>query len=201
MLFRSIRVPLKNLILKNGVWKVCEQWIRAIHYRLELALTSINTILAKSIKNQSKLNTLINQKKTIIYNELCAIGVHMALMEIERPMGRDILLQFAGYYELSNEKICLLLLEYEGAQSFQIQVEFSRKEIASIGFENYKRSIAKHENKEYYIISKCIGYINDLKTLRNILMINKLSNKYLQKRIYKKALLFPNIPSKIRHDI
>ena len=56
-------------------------------------------------------------------------------------------------------------------------------------------------NKKILILAKSLVYRNDRSTLRNILAINKLTNKLLKRRVYKKALKLPDITIKIRAEI
>ena len=52
-----------------------------------------------------------------------------------------------------------------------------------------------------FILAKSLPYIEKIITLRNIIILNRLINQSLKKRIYKKALAFPKLPIKIRSEI
>eukprot|EP01022_Parablepharisma_sp_SALTPOND_P019983 TRINITY_DN3515_c0_g1_i1.p1 TRINITY_DN3515_c0_g1~~TRINITY_DN3515_c0_g1_i1.p1 ORF type:complete len:690 (-),score=82.39 TRINITY_DN3515_c0_g1_i1:2423-4492(-) len=194
-------VPLRELTSGNSIWRTRDQWIRIIQYRLTKSLSRVK--LAPVPREKGKATPKDNlTRKSVIFSELSAIGGQMALMGVERIMGRDLLLQFTGYYRIDSDKLCEVLLDYEGAQALPREIQLDRKEIQGVFKAKYEKTWKKYgENKEGFVIGKSIGYVGDIVTLRNLLLLNKGLNKLLRTRIYKKVLTFPDIHPGVRREL
>eukprot|EP00826_Nyctotherus_ovalis_P026378 TRINITY_DN2060_c0_g1_i13.p1 TRINITY_DN2060_c0_g1~~TRINITY_DN2060_c0_g1_i13.p1 ORF type:complete len:676 (-),score=184.05 TRINITY_DN2060_c0_g1_i13:2128-4155(-) len=195
------RVPLRELINKNNIWKSRNQWIDAIQYRITQKLLQLN-LAYRAGEEKCSLQDNEIKKKAAIFEELNLMGEQMALMRVERTMGREVLLRFAGYYEISSENIYKLLLEYEAAQTLPRKTLLLPKQAYTLQRKRFNKSLKKcmyHDS--IFIIAKTLVYINDPITLRNVLILNKLINKLLNKRVHKKALVLYSNNMKVRCSI
>ena len=117
-------------------------------------------------------------------------------------MGRELILQFSGYYELNDDSVYKILVEYESAQTLKRTIIKSRKIIEDIVNEKYKTKLLKYENNlKIYGIGKALSYIDDFISLRNILMLNKKFNMLLKAKVYMNALSHPNVSLQMRSSI
>jgi len=202
---KFIRIPLRQLILNNNLWQSKKQWIDCIQYRLvkKLAKSNLTPIENKGDKKSAAEIAKSNMmKKSLILDELCAVAEQMALMDIEKLTGREILLRFAGYYGINSANVYKLLLGYEAAQVLKRKEKLTPKEIVSVIKDRYKASMRKYVfDDKLFIIAKSLSFVDNFITLRNVLVLNKLCNKTLKKRIYKKALSFSNIRDDTRYNI
>jgi len=190
------RMRLRELVMKNNIWRIRNQWIDAIQYKIMRKLLQLNFIPTATKK---QINFSSMQKKAAIFEELSLMGEQIALMGAERAMGREVLLRFAVYYEISSENTYKLLLEYEAGQILQRKTILPSKQLYTLKQKFTNKSLKKYNNT--FIIAKALAYINNPYTLRNLLILNKQVNKLLNKRIYKKALILYNDNMKVRCDI
>jgi len=196
---------LKTLIVKHGIWKLRAQctklWINIIQKELVYIAEKKGIELTPNNKKKQTTETLReeNMRTLQISATLNSIGRKMIIMGVARQIGKELLLRFSGYYEIPTKKICDLLLEYEGLQSVSRNKNLNKEEIKKVIERNVKHSLDKYEG--LFVIGKSLPYANEFKTLRNVLLLNKLAYKVLKRRVYKKALTFPNLSIKTRSSI
>ena len=197
-------IYLRSLIATNSIWSKTDIWIRIIQHRIsrtlfQANLTPVSSDQEKETPEKAKENV---KRKSIIYNELFAVASQISLMQIKRQMGIEILKQFADYYGLPDNKVCDLLLDFEGAHILIRDTNLLHSEKNNIASQRVMRSLNKYEGKKVLvIIAKSLGYIGDLLTLRNVLVLNKTIFKSLKRRIYKKALEITGISMEVRKEL
>jgi len=162
-------ITLRELISRNTIWTRQEQWIKLIQFRLTEALRKSH------LKPNEKDSKTSLPRKNVIYTELLTMAGQMSSMGINKTKGLEILLQFAGYYELSNENLKDLLTHYASGQLLEHDYGLTKEET---------KSIIKERMGNIDIIKKSISYINNKETLINILLLNKK----LKNKVYKKLL-------------
>lgn len=198
---KSQRVPLRELINKNSIWKSRNQWIDAIQYTIARKLLQLNSVCRTEEEELSVQGNGAKKKATIL-EELNLMGEQMALMKAERTMGRELLLRFAGYYEISSENIHKLLLEYEAAQTLPRKILLQPKQVYALQRKRFNKSLKKFMyHDSIFILAKTLAYIDDPVTLRSALILNRLINKLLNKRVRKKALVLYGNSMKVRCSI
>jgi hypothetical protein len=167
-------ITLRELISRNKIWTRQEQWIKLIQFRLTEVLHKAH------LKPNDKRSKKSSFRKSIIYTELSTIAGQIPSMSVNKEQGLETLLQFAGYYELTNENVKDLLTHYDSAQPLEHDYKFKKEEIEEI----MKERVGNIE----IIIKKSISYISNKKTLRYVLLLNKALNKGLKNKVYKKLL-------------
>eukprot|EP00826_Nyctotherus_ovalis_P053985 TRINITY_DN7049_c0_g7_i2.p1 TRINITY_DN7049_c0_g7~~TRINITY_DN7049_c0_g7_i2.p1 ORF type:complete len:678 (+),score=207.00 TRINITY_DN7049_c0_g7_i2:180-2213(+) len=194
-------ISLREVLKDSPIFNDKERWISVIQYGLQKEFDRCNIELAGKEKKKSDAEREINMKKSKLYTELSSFGMKMALLNVPKEFGREILLGFAGYYELPSDKLCQLLLEYEGAQRFVRKEKLTKKDIEIIMERKRKKLLRKYENTPIIIIAKSMTYISELTTLRSILLLNKSIKSRLQRRVYRKVLALPKVSMKIRREL
>jgi len=208
---KPVNTPLRELISSNSCWRDKEMWIRIIQFKLTRALSfqklePVSYEREKATTNPKEIKEILI-RRSITFSELCAVGSQMSLLGVERSIGREILIQFATYYGIDNDKLCELLLDFEGAQSLPRDSSPTAKDLQGIYKAKYEQVIKKYENNaKMYGIAKALKYVNDLKSLRNVMLLNKAVNKKLKKRIHKHVLqlshyLYFNTNPSLLHQI
>eukprot|EP00826_Nyctotherus_ovalis_P001161 TRINITY_DN10151_c0_g1_i4.p1 TRINITY_DN10151_c0_g1~~TRINITY_DN10151_c0_g1_i4.p1 ORF type:complete len:713 (-),score=129.98 TRINITY_DN10151_c0_g1_i4:252-2390(-) len=195
-------IALNELISGNTIWFKQEQWIELIQFRLIEALTRVHLKLVPDEKKIEKDVQASLFMRSAIYTELSIIASQIPLMGISKRQGEEILLQFAGYYGINNENLRDVLTNYASAQPLEHDHEFSKRELTEIISKGAAGKIEKYgENSRYFIITKAIAYIGDIKTLKSLLILNKSLNKVLRRKIYKMALDSIDVTEKQRKEI
>jgi len=195
---KSAMITLGEVISGNSTWTKRDLWIHVINYRLTKAAEKIPDLITKNKDKEAEYRLSLAKKGAII-TELSILAGQMSLMKVNREMGIEILLQFAGYYEIDNKKLFNVLLNYESAQILEINYDLNNKEIREVNDIKISALMNKYgDNIKALIIGKSISYINDFTTLATILVINKLFNKVLKLRVYKKALRLVKANKKVR---
>jgi len=189
-------VSLKELLKNSTIFSDRNQWVIVIQYEIRKEFDRHNIDL-KAKKTDKELNV----KRSKLFSVLCSIAMKMSLLNVPKLLGKQLLLGFASYYELPSEKLCQLLLEYDGAQRCKRSQKFKVSDVVEVINMKYKKLIDKYDKVIIIIIAKSMGYIGDLKSLFNILLLNKKVNKKLKKRVYRKVLELPKISMEIRKEL
>jgi len=196
---QSVEILLRELIGQNTLWLKPDKWIHIIQYRIEKALSQE----ASTAKEEKKtINSRHNSvRRRIICMQLALAGGQMTLIRIDRQIGMEILLQFAVYYHINNEKLYEILLDYESAQVLPRDIDLNPNEIKTIIKERYNHKMEKYNEDYLFIIGNTMRYVNDYKTLLNVLMINKTVYRVLKNRVYKKVLRLSVRNMEVRKEI
>jgi hypothetical protein len=130
-----------------------------------------------------------SERNAVITSELLLVAVRLSLMDINLDMGRDILIHFALFYAVQQEKLFQVLSEYESSYPL------ARKEITK-NTDKQRIYLSKKtlQSKRYndsaimIAIRLSILFISSKKTLMNLLVLNKNWRKIFKKCVYRNAL-------------
>jgi len=208
----QLRYCLREVIWDNQIWRSKERWQEIIHNNIDNALAAVEKrkktlnkepckgfikkffsvkekLLSKKQAEEINPEKESAEKLEVIYSELLNIAVGLSLMNVDHEMGRGILMHFALIYNLDQEKLLQLILEYESSRSSKRE-EGKQEEIGK-AIELAKREAC---NKKYgsskltKVIGMTLKFIDDETMLRNILLVNKNCHEIFRIHIYKLGL-------------
>lgn len=218
---------LVKLIAKNPIWKSREKWIALISQKIVQAieLQKISSNSNSKEKNKGLVTSLWsagskllfgekpeetkarfekteNVNKSTANGELSNIALHLAIMQVDIDIARDLLIQFAGKYKIDKDKLYQILSDFECAQYLQRDSSIKTKEYLKINISRTQKKLAKYNgNLKAFIIGNSLKFINDIDTLKNILLISTEINRMLRKNVLKYCLRFSTISLENKHQI
>jgi len=128
-------------------------------------------------------------KKSVVYSELSSAAVEIALMSVDPDLGRDILIHFALKYNIEQDKLFQLLSDYESCQPLQRDIEVPVKELEKLSLVKREKERKKFGyNKAVFITGLCLPFIDNDKSLRNLLLVNKEWNSVFRTHVFRVVL-------------
>ena len=102
----------------------------------------------------------------------------------------NIMKEYGSNYGIGKERLGELLIEINTPQLLSSTKPRNIKD----ALEYHNNTIKKYQNNTLFIIGKSIYYVSDIKTLRNILILNKTINRNLKLRIYHNIFFISKVP-------
>ena len=202
---------LREVISTNRIWESKERWYSIIQYLIGNALIELarekedtNTQSSKgfmkrfffadeNFKEKEQSEDVMEkeeiEKKSIVYSELQSSAIQLGLMNVNRDMGRDILIHFALIYNLQKDMLFQLLTDYESSLCLkreEIKQELVNREIKLNKLQSLKTKFGN--SKPIQVVGMSLKYIDSKKLLRNILILNRVWYNTLKTQVYKIAL-------------
>eukprot|EP01022_Parablepharisma_sp_SALTPOND_P029078 TRINITY_DN724_c0_g1_i2.p1 TRINITY_DN724_c0_g1~~TRINITY_DN724_c0_g1_i2.p1 ORF type:complete len:704 (-),score=97.71 TRINITY_DN724_c0_g1_i2:873-2984(-) len=213
-------ISLIKEISRNPIWKDKNKWIGMIQHKLTQTIEYYKLVLPKA-KQKGILESFWNagtkflfgekeeekkmktdqaetRNKVTVGSELGNIALHLAAMQIDIEMGREILIYFAEKYVLDQDKLYQILNDFECAQVLQREIVDKDLVIVSLKVREKERT-RYGADKVSFALNYALRFVGDISTLRNLLILSKTVNANLKNRILKYAL--PLASSDTRHKI
>jgi len=179
------RKYIKRELRGHPLWDVKKLWNEVIEYRIDKELECLT---------QSKVNLMVkrnvsvgkqemNIKSGIYFKVLSSTVLDMAFYSVDKSLCYDIIMKYANEGKIEFEKLYQILIDYDFIQPKE---KHKHKQISEYLLKKKERKSLKYGHA--LIIKLSIDYINDIKSLRNILLSNKYCYKLLKYKVYRAML-------------
>jgi len=216
----SCRLYLREMISNNPIWNSKERWLGIIQHNIDKTYSSL-VEARRQVTEDTKQNfmqkiwslgtKLVSKEQSasamkdysewnaIITSELLSVAVRLSLMGINLDMGRDILIHFALFYTVQQEKLFQVLSEYESSHPLarkKITKNTDKQKVYLLR----KTIQSKHYNDSALMIAikLSIAFMDSKKTLMNLLVLNKEWQRAFRKCVYKNVLKRSNKSESIK---
>jgi len=177
---------------------------------LKGAISGLGKKMGLSKSGNEDENLAPDMRKAILSAVSQVLGqfvFYFSNLRVRFEKAQEILRYFGLYYGLDPMKIYEMELTLKANQPFNVNYKEEmnigqQKDI--IAQQKYNKKLKKFgENSYFFILSKFIPYISDLKSLQNILLLSKSANRYLKNYVFRHLLLeiSPEISISIRLQI
>eukprot|EP00826_Nyctotherus_ovalis_P053058 TRINITY_DN6834_c0_g1_i3.p1 TRINITY_DN6834_c0_g1~~TRINITY_DN6834_c0_g1_i3.p1 ORF type:complete len:596 (+),score=184.53 TRINITY_DN6834_c0_g1_i3:72-1859(+) len=204
-----------KFLAQNAVWKDRIAMMKLVEYKLMQAITQqrksedtkdnlLNLFWSASSKflfgqgaDSNSVTNKMNKSVATVYNELSSIALYFLALEVDVKVGIEIFIEFASRYNVTTERLCQLLDDYESGQPLLERNLIEGKELL-------KLSVRKSESQrlkfgERIILVQAIKYVSNGRDLRNLLLLSKGVTKIIKKKVYRQALSL--LDDEKRHQI
>jgi len=180
------RIYIRDTLINEPIWRRKGLWNRIVEYKIARALEhfeSTNKKLGKKYKEEE------NSIRNIHFKELSSIASEMAFFSIDINVCRDLILEYANKCNLDSEKLAQLLSDYEATPSIPRDEDPRRKDYILYSLEKREKERKSYgKSKITFVLGMSLNFVNDYKTLINLLIINKEITNVLRMKIYKLIL-------------
>jgi len=178
------KIYIRGTFSSHKAWRIKDLWSRLVSYRLnkKLSLYNLEEIPKENEDTEEKkFNKEEASRRGIIFNELSFIIMEMSFYSIDFTTVEEIILNICKTYNLESERVCQLLSDFEASCKFTREED--KKQTSP------EQDFGKGCSKINLGIGLSIEYINDIRTLLSILLLNKKCFGSLKKRVYKQAVV------------
>ncbi len=203
-------VTLLEFTSGNSLWRNKDHWISLIQYKVGASLTKAKQSTLPTGKDKALGSATSKEsvaRRALVFADLGGIAVQMALMAVEKDMGRSLLIQFASYYGVDSIKLNQLLSDFEGAQPLPRDTRLTPKELRSIielGAKKTRERFAGKKSRQLATMLRLaldLRLLGDLRTLSTILMLNRELGSLLKKKVHLAALRLPGLKQETRLEL
>ena len=128
-------------------------------------------------------------KKSTVFSVLNNFLFHFTNFNVSTDKSSSIVLRFCKKYQIDNERILQLITELEACVSAE---KYRISERDSLALSNRKRENERNRfgrSEDTMIVGYVIKYVDDLKTLNNILLVNSTYYHIFKHLIHKQILV------------